>query len=146
MIVDYNYKPYVYSAPPGITFYAPPSKNNKGAIVLVGSDNLNNIYNPQITYQTPTGEGLQVNLDLAALIESGSIYDMFMQFKRERGPGFTTTRTSDINMVPYDTSVISSASLSPAPYFVPITYLSMGFTFSGSPSSWTRALTIITLY
>ena len=145
MIVDYNYKPYVYSAPPGITFYAPPSKNNKGAIVLVGSDNLSNIYNPQITYQTPTGEGLQVNLELAALIESGSIYDLFMQFKRERGPGFATTRTGEINMVPYDSSLTASA-VAPAPYFVPITYLSMGFTFSGSPSSWNRALTIITLY
>jgi hypothetical protein len=144
MIVDYNYKPYVYSAPPGITFYAPPSKNNKGAIVLIGVDDLANIYTPQITFITPTGEGLVLTLDNTAPPVSGSINDMFMQFKRENTAASSVTKTSEIAMVPYqNASFLTSAS---APIFIPMSYLSMTFTVVGTPSSWARPLTIITLY
>jgi hypothetical protein len=144
MIVDYNYKPYVYSAPPGITFYAPPAKNNKGVIVLTGLDNLTNIYNPQITFLTPSGDGLVMSLDAAGSITSGSIYDMFMQFRRESTAPSTVTKTSEISMIPYQAAAFTSSFATP--FFIPMTYLSMTFTVVGTPSSWTRALTIITLY
>lgn len=143
MIVDYNYKPYVYAAPLGITFYAPPSKNNKGAIVLIGTDDIGNIYTPQITYLTPDKSGITVNLDLLN-VTSGSINDMFMQFKRENTAANTVTKTSEINMVPYQNAAFTASLASP--FFIPATYVSMSFDIAGTPSSWTRNLTIITLY
>jgi len=144
MIVDYNYKPYVYSAPPGITFYAPPSKNNKGAIVLIGVDDFSNIYTPQITFITPTGGGLVLPLVNTEAPTTGSINDLFMQFKRENTAASTVIKTSEITMVPYQNAPFITSYT--APIFVPITYLSMTFSFTGTPSSWQRALTIITLY
>jgi len=144
MIIDYNYKPYVYSAPPGITFYAPPAKNNKGVIVLVGIDDLLTAYNPQITFLTPSGGTLEMSLDIAGPITSGSINDMFMQFRRETTAPQTFTKTSEISMIAYQAAAFTSSVTTP--FFVPITYLSMTFSPTGTPSSWTRALTIITLY
>lgn len=144
MIVDYNYKPYVYSAPPGITYYTPPFKNNKGVIVLVGYDNLGNLYNPQITHPDSTGSQLKIDLDIASTIVSGSLNDSYMQFRRESIAASPVVKTTEINMIPYTN--IGTSVATTAPYFVPISYISINFNVVGTPSSWERNLTIITLY
>ena len=97
MIVDYNYKPFVYkvaSAPAATLDYTPPFKNNKGFIFFVGLDNLATSYYPTITATTPSGAGIT----FSPLLETGSFGDMFMQFKRDASP-VNTSRSFDITMV-----------------------------------------------
>ena len=136
MIVEYNYKPFVYkveSAPAATLDYTPPFKNNKGFIFFNGVDNNFVSYYPTITLTTPNGAGITFSFKE----ETGSFGDMFMQFKREsRG---TTSRSFDIAMVRGGNAFNSS--------FFPFTYEKITINAQNTPgASWSSAPVIITLY
>jgi hypothetical protein len=138
MIVDYNYKPYVYivtAAPAATIEYTPPFKNNKGFIFFVGIDNLSTGYFPTITLSTPNNTGITFSSNL----ETGSFGDMFMQFKRDT-TSTNTSRSSDIAMVRGGNAFNSS--------FFPFTYKKITITADTGTIglSWTNAPVIITLY
>lgn len=137
MIVDYNYKPFVYkvaSAPAATLDYTPPFKNNKGFIFFVGIDNLSTAYYPTITATTPSGAGIT----FSPLLETGSFGDMFMQFKRDIS-AVNTSRSFDITMVRGANPLGSS--------FFPFTYQKITITPDSTlGSSWATAPVIITLY
>jgi len=137
MIVDYNYKPFVYtvvSAPAATLEYTPPFKNNKGFIFFVGVDSSSTGYYPTVTVTTPSGAGITFSSNL----ETGSFGDMFMQFKRDVAAN--TSRSFDICMVRGGGQYYSS--------FFPISYQKITIT-ADTPTigvSWTTAPVIITLY
>jgi hypothetical protein len=136
MIVDYNYKPFVYkveSAPAATLDYTPPFKNNKGFIFFVGVDDVSVGYYPTVTVTTPAGAGITFSSNL----ETGSFGDMFMQFKRDVGAN--TSRSYDIAMVRGGNAFNSS--------FFPFTYQKITITADSTPGlSWVSAPVIITLY
>lgn len=145
MIVDYNYKPHVVSPAPGITQYVPASKNNKGVIVLFGVDNLATPYIPDVNLLTPSGTVETIPLGVQLSSTTGSFFDMFMQFRRENPATTTVVRSADITMFPYAAGDAAQTTAL-TPLFLPITFYSLTFYPTGSPTSWTRPLTIITLY
>jgi hypothetical protein len=136
MIVDYNYKPFVYkvvAAPAATIDYIPPFKNNKGFIFFVGVDDASAGYYPTITLTTPEGAGIT----FSSKLETGSFGDMFMQFKRDVGAN--TSRSNDIAMVRGNNAFNSS--------FFPFTYEKITMTADDEPgTSWISAPVIITLY
>ena len=141
MIVDYNYKPFVYnveSAPAATLVYTPPFKNNKGFIFFNGVDDNSTVYYPTITLTTPNGAGITFSPNL----ETGSFGDMFMQFKRESS--VSTSRSFDIAMVragnPFNLSTLNSS-------FFPFTYEKITINAQTTPgANWFSAPIIITLY
>lgn len=141
MIVDYNYKPYVYTFTDGLNppvasiDYFPPFKNNKGFIFLSGLDDLSTAYNPIVTVTTPSGAGITFSPEN----ETGSFGDMFMQFKRDTSSN-TTSRSFDICMV-------RSTAGSNGSCFFPISYQKITVTADSPPgTSWVSPPVIITLY
>ena len=144
MIVDYNYKPYVYTLsngkePPATSIdYFSPFKNNKGFIFFVGLDDASTTYYPIVTVTTPSGDGITFSPQL----ETGSFGDMFMQFKRDT-TSINTSRSSDICMVRGGNSGGQLYSS-----FFPTSYQKITITADGIPlgTSWTVAPVIITLY
>jgi len=151
MIVDYNYKPYVFNASVGITQYIPPSANNKGFICLSGLDDAGMYYVPEIDFIGPSGEIITI----AAFPTSptnfwttGSFFDLYAQFKREATAASTgIIKSADIALY-RGASALGAQFYSLAPVFFPITYSKLTFNFEVSPSgeSWAFPLTIITLY
>ena len=139
MIVDYNYKPFVYtlvSAPAATIDYTPPFKNNKGFIFFVGVDDNSSAYYPTITLSTPNNTGIT----FSSLLETGSFGDMFMQFKRDT-TSTTTSRSFDIAMVRGGSANQYNSS------FFPFTYQKITINADGTPGSyWATAPVIITLY
>lgn len=144
MIVDYNYKPHVVNPAPGITSYVPAAKNNKGFIILIGLDDLAQSYAP--TVNTVATDGTLLQIPFSPLNNtSGSFFDTYLQFKRETTAATTVVKTADLCMVPY--SAESFLNTAPTPLFFPTTFVSLTFdAVLSAPSSWTRPLTIITLY
>lgn len=138
MIVDYNYKPYVYTvvaAPAASIDYFPPFKNNKGFIFFVGFDSAASTYYPTITVSTPAGTGITFSSQL----ETGSFGDMFMQFKRDVAAN--TSRSFDMNMVRGGANGQLYSS------FFPISYQKITIIADSSPGiSWITPPVIITLY
>ena len=136
MIVDYNYKPFVYkveSAPAATLDYTPPFKNNKGFIFFNGVDTNLSLYYPTITLTTPNG----AEITFSPKEETGSFNDMFMQFKRETRS--TTSRSFDIAMVRGGNAFNSS--------FFPFTYKKITINAQNTPvANWSSAPVIITLY
>jgi hypothetical protein len=137
MIVEYDYKPFVYnvvSAPAATLEYTPPFKTNKGFIFFAGIDSSSTGYYPIVTVSTPNGTGITFSSQL----ETGSFGDMFMQFKRDTS-STTTSRSNDIAMVRGGNAFNSS--------FFPFTYQKITITADSTPGlSWTTAPVIITLY
>jgi hypothetical protein len=140
MIVDYNYKPYVYivtAAPAATIEYTPPFKNNKGFIYFSGIDSSATNYYPLITLSTPNNTGITFSCQL----QTGSFGDMFMQFKRDIGDLTPTTSLShDITMVRGSSPLRSS--------FFPFTYQKITITADTGTIglSFATAPVIITLY
>lgn len=144
MIVDYNYKPHVVTPAPGITSYVPASKNNKGFIILIGVDDLAQSYAPTVNVVGTDGSAQQIEFSALSNV-SGSFFDMYLQFKRENPAANSVVKTADICMVPY--SAESFLNTAPSPVFFPMTFVSLAFeSVLSAPTSWTRPLTIITLY
>lgn len=144
MIVDYNYKPHVVTPAPGITSYVPASKNNKGFVILIGLDDLSQSYAPTVNVIGTDGTLQQIQFSATSNV-SGSFFDMYLQFKRENAAATTVVKTADLAMVPY--SAESFLNTAPTPMFFPLTFVSLSFdAVVSTPSSWTRPLTIITLY
>lgn len=151
MIVDYNYKPYVFNASPGITQYIPPAANNKGFICLVGYDDGGNYYVPDIDFISPSGGTVTVSAFGAPATNfwsTGSFFDLYAQFKRESTAASTgIIKLADIGL--FRASTISGLGVqfvAVAPVFFPITYSKLTFNLSSPGSTWDVPLTIITLY
>ena len=138
MIVDYNYKPFVYtvvSAPAATIDYTPPFKNNKGFIFFIGLDNNSTTYYPTVTVTTPSGAGITFSPQL----ETGSFGDMFMQFKRDVNAN--TSRSFDIGMIRGGSDGQQYSS------FFPTSYQKITITADDIPgTTWSAAPVIITLY
>ena len=138
MIVDYNYKPYVYtvtSAPAATLDYIPPFKNNKGFIFFIGLDDISTTYYPTVTVTTPSGAGITFSPQL----ETGSFGDMFMQFKRDVAAN--TSRSFDICMIRGGAGGQQYSS------FFPTSYQKITITPDDIlGTTWSVAPVIITLY
>lgn len=147
MIVDYNYKPYVYNVPIGTTQYFPPSKNNKGFIVLVGRTNASSdIVYPYVTFYNPSGtlSGVTLGDNFSVEFPSGSFFDLYLQSKREATAATTgVIKSADIAMVNFENGG-AAQFVGISPIFMPITYQKMQFL--PTTGSWLRQLIIITLY
>jgi hypothetical protein len=147
MLIDYNYKPYVYNLPVGATEYIPPGKNNKGFIILIGLDDGGNYYHPIVDFFQPNGNTISINTNPSSSspFVSGSINDMYMQFKLEEPTTVVNSlKTSDLAMIQYYTAPTNAYPSSP--FFIPLKYNKLSFTVDVTPTAWLYNTIIITLY